>query len=277
MATGISIHIGLNRVDPSHYKDKDGKGWDGKLKGCENDAHAMEAIARERKFTTSLLLNEQATAEAVTAAIAGAAGKLKSGDILLLTYSGHGGQIDDPTDEEKDHKDETWVLYNRQLIDDELYALWGGFERDVRIFMLSDSCHSGSVAREFLRGFADQPAANTPVPRALPPEVSEKTYRAHAALYRGVKAECPQGDRVDIGASVILISGCKDDQVSLDGPQNGVFTGAVLKTWSNGTFKGSIQTFHTNILDQISFVQSPEFFEVGISSPAFKQQQPFTI
>ncbi len=161
MATGISIHIGLNRVDPGHYQ-----GWDGKLKGCENDARAMEAIASKQKFATSLLLNEQATAEAVQAAIAGAAGQLKSGDILLLTYSGHGGQVPDPTEEEEDHLDETWVLYDRQLIDDELYALWGQFETDVRIFMLSDSCHSGSVAKAFRESplFAGQPAANMPVP-----------------------------------------------------------------------------------------------------------------
>ena len=32
MATGMSIHIGLNFVDPGHYG-----GWDGKLKGCENN------------------------------------------------------------------------------------------------------------------------------------------------------------------------------------------------------------------------------------------------
>lgn len=34
---GISLHIGLNRVDPAHYQ-----GWDGKLNGCENDAKSME-------------------------------------------------------------------------------------------------------------------------------------------------------------------------------------------------------------------------------------------
>ena len=62
----------------------------------ERRTRDLEAIARKQKFTTSLLLNEQATAEAVTAAIAGAASQLKSGDILLLTYSGHGGQVPDP-------------------------------------------------------------------------------------------------------------------------------------------------------------------------------------
>ena len=144
MATGISIHIGLNRVDPGHYQ-----GWDGKLKGCENDACAMEAIASKQKFATSLLLNEQATAQAVKDAIAGAVNQLKSGDILLLTYSGHGGQVPDLNGDEEDHLDETWVLYDHELIDDELYALWGQFETDVRILLLTDSCHSGRWQRSF--------------------------------------------------------------------------------------------------------------------------------
>ena len=213
------------------------------------------------------------------AAIAGAAGQLKSGDILLLTYSGHGGQVPDPTEEEEDHLDETWVLYDRQLIDDELYALWGRFETDVRIFMLSDSCHSGSVAKAFRESamFAGQPAANMPVPRAMPTEVGDRTYAANQALYDRIEAENPQGDRVGIGASVILISGCEDNQVSLDGPKNGLFTGTLLKTWNNGKFKGNIQKFHKSILNKIEFFQSPNYFMVGRSNPAFERQRPFTI
>jgi len=31
MARGVSLHIGLNEVDPNHYKDGDGKPWKGEL------------------------------------------------------------------------------------------------------------------------------------------------------------------------------------------------------------------------------------------------------
>ena len=86
MTKGMSLHIGLNQVDPNHYQ-----GWDGKLKGCEKDARDMAAIARKQKFAANMLLNEQATADAVKVAISIAAGQLKSGDIFLLTDSGHGG------------------------------------------------------------------------------------------------------------------------------------------------------------------------------------------
>ena len=37
-----------------------------------------------------------------------------------MTYSGHGGQIEDVSGEEEDKKDETWCLYDGELIDDEV-------------------------------------------------------------------------------------------------------------------------------------------------------------
>lgn len=275
MAKGISLHIGLNRVDPNHYQ-----GWEGPLKGCEKDARDMAAIARKQKFAAQLLLTEAATADAVKLAISIAAGQLKSGDIFLLTYSGHGGQVPDRNgDETEDELDETWVLYDRELVDDELYALWGRFETGVRVFMLSDSCHSGSVAREFLRGpvAAALPAANQPRPRAMPEEASERTYQANRALYDQIQAEFPQGERVGIGASVVLISGCQDNQVSLDGDKNGLFTSALLKVWNKGKFEGGLRKFHKQIQARIDFFQSPNYVTVGPVSSTFERQKPFTI
>jgi len=275
MTKGMSLHIGLNRVDPNHYQ-----GWDGQLKGCEQDAKDMAAIARKQKFAASMLLNEQATADAVKVAISTAAGKLKSGDTFLLTYSGHGGQVPDTNgDETEDANDETWVLFDRELVDDELYALWGRFEAGVRVLMLSDSCHSGSVARGFLEDprAASVPAANAPRPRAMPEEVVIRTYEANQMFYDQIQTDNPQGERVGIGASIVLISGCQDNQVSQDGPKNGVFTGALLRVWNKGRFKGSIKKFHKSIQLLIDFVQSPDYFKVGYSNPAFERQQPFTI
>ena len=39
MATGISLHLGLNAVDPHDYE-----GWSGHLAACEYDAKDMQAI-----------------------------------------------------------------------------------------------------------------------------------------------------------------------------------------------------------------------------------------
>ena len=49
MPKGISIHIGLNSVDPAHYE-----GWDGALAACEADAKDMYALAKKQGFQASL-------------------------------------------------------------------------------------------------------------------------------------------------------------------------------------------------------------------------------
>ena len=146
MAKGISIHIGLNHVDPKHYQ-----GWDGALNACIADANDMRALAKKKGFAgNTLFVDGQATAAAVSSALLDASKKLVKGDLLFLTYSGHGGQVRDTNSDEKDNDrmDETWVLYDRQLVDDELYNIWSKFKAGVRILVLSDSCHSGTVTRD---------------------------------------------------------------------------------------------------------------------------------
>jgi len=51
MSKGLSLHLGLNRVDPDHYQ-----GWDGQLSGCVNDAQAMSSIALTQSFSAKTAL-----------------------------------------------------------------------------------------------------------------------------------------------------------------------------------------------------------------------------
>ncbi len=278
MAKGRSIHIGLNTVDPAHYN-----GWDGKLKACEFDAKDMQAIAEEKGFESSILLSKEATAEAVSEAIGKAAADLAGEDVLFLTYSGHGGQVPDANSDEEDANDETWVLYDRQLVDDELFGLWAKFQPGVRIFVLSDSCHSGSVTRDLFNALvpeiADRGMVDDASPRTkdLPPEVQEATFRANEDLYRGIQASNQDGDDVDLQATVILISGCQDNQLSLDGNRNGLFTQTLLGVWSNGGWKGSHRMFWKAIGAKMPPTQSPNFYRIGPRNRAFQRQTPLTI
>ncbi|MCX6032175.1 MAG: caspase family protein [Chloroflexi bacterium] len=275
MAKGLSIHIGLNHVDPHHYQGADGKPWDGALAACENDARDMQTLATSQGFVTQTLLTEQATAQNVIGAITQAAQELQSGDLLFISYSGHGGQVPDLNGDEEDQMDETWCLYDRQLIDDELYALWGRFAPGVRIFMLSDSCHSGSVTRD--PNFQMIMASSGARLRLLPVAVQAGTFRAHKSLYQEIQSTCKAGDRAAIGASVILISGCQDNQFSMDGDKNGLFTGTLLRVWKNGKFKSDLTLFWRRIVERMPLYQSPNLFKVGAANPQFESQRPFAI
>lgn len=141
-AKGHALAIGLNSVDPAHYG-----GWSGQLYGCEPDANDMCQIALDQGFKATTLLTKDATRQAVLDKLADLAAELKSGDLLVVSYSGHGGQVVDQNGDEADGLDETWCLYDGQLIDDEVYGAWMKFKEGVRILVFCDSCHSGTAIK----------------------------------------------------------------------------------------------------------------------------------
>lgn len=279
MAKGISLHVGLNRVDPAHYD-----GWDGPLGACEADATSMEAIARSVGYTTQVLLTPRATRKSVSTAIEDAAGRLAAGDIFLVSYAGHGGQVPDANGDEPDAADETWCLFDGELIDDELFHLWTRFAAGVRVLVFSDSCHSGTVTRA-ARGTLDTEAAaeelrafdiQTPAFRFLPPEIARRTYLANKAFYDQLGNSIPS-ETGKPAATVRLISGCQDDQTSADGPFNGLFTGTLLEVWNDGAFQGNYSSFHAEIRKRMPSSQKPNHKTIGPKAPAFDSQKPFAI
>lgn len=175
-AKAMSLHIGLNAVSPAAYG-----GWSGELGACEFDAKDVAAIAKSRGMKSTLLLTKKGTRANALAAMRKAAKQLGNGDLFFLTYSGHGGQAPDVTGEELDKKDETWRLFDGQLIDDELYFELGRFASGVRILVLSDSCHSGTVTR----AATPQPdgAWSTGRSKMMPLAVGIRAYRKHQTFY----------------------------------------------------------------------------------------------
>lgn len=269
MARGRSLHIGLNRIDPAHY------GSDGALAGCLNDARDMELLAKSQGYEPRIsLLDDNATVSAVKGAINEASAALEAGDLFLVTYAGHGGQVPDTNGDEAadvlggggDAKDETWCLFDRQLIDDELYALLGGFRQGVRIIVISDSCHSGTVTRDI-----------GTVGRFLGRETLDRLYKERSAEYDEVQSAYPARDRVTIAASVILVSGCMDNQTSADGNGNGRFTEKLKAEWADGAFRGPLKLLRTRIVQNMPSDQTPNYFMVGQPNRVFEKAQAFAI
>lgn len=281
---GLSLHIGLNMVDEKHY------GGEQQLFGCHNDANAMAAIAKESGYEVmDILLDGKAKVKAVTNGIRKAAKELKPGDIFLLTYAGHGASVVDSSGDEKDGRDETWCLFDRQLIDDELYALWPLFQEGVRVFVVSDSCHSGSVIRSTAYGLISVPAGNTvgSRPRTLPDQVRRDVNLRHRALYADIQKQLgtkaggaggfsPRSVTQPLACTVRLFSGCQDNQTSGDGDINGLFTSRLLQVLESG-FRGNYYTFHRDIRRRMPENQTPNHWSVGRKDVAYDAQQPFEI
>ena len=291
----LSLHIGLNAVSPAAYS-----GWSGELAACEFDANDMAAIAKSKGIKPTVLLTKHGTRAKMLGALRAAAKALQAGDFFLLSYSGHGGQVQDVSGDEPDKQDETWCLFDGQLIDDELYFELSKFRAGVRILVLSDSCHSGSVVRELPPQFDTVPHQR---PKLMPPAVAMRVYREHQAFYDQLQTEVAKAAGkapadpdtalanvavnvatsgrltalvTDFKPAVLLVSGCQDNQTSMDGDHNGAFTEQLLKVWNNGGFAGNYALFHARIKARMPPTQSPNLFALG-NAAAFLKQAPFTI
>jgi len=267
----------------------------------------MKAIATNLGYSSSQVLTEDdATKANVVSAICGAASTMASGDTLLLTYSGHGSQVDDVDSDESDAQDETWCLYDQMLIDDELRQMWSQFKAGTRIFMLSDSCHSGTVARMLvlkelakvepttrsflLRRKLPQTGAKAQIAQAVRAldEVPDPVFRLlpltardHVRKEHKGELDAAQylsgGARAVIQTTLIQISGCMDYQTSLDGSGNGLFTEKLKAVWNSGGFAGGYRKFHQEIVKLMPATQTPNYDVVGAANAGFEASKPFTI
>jgi hypothetical protein len=243
----------------------------------------MADIGKSKKFKVKTLLTRAATRAKVIGEISRAARTLKAGDIFMLSYSGHGGQLPDLNSDEPDAQDETWCLYDGELVDDELYAQLGKFSSGVRVLVFSDSCHSGTVVKlAYYQGTTTArgsgPSLQEVRYRFMPPDVALRTYRANRVFYDKILKNIRlKGVEKAAKASVLLISGCQDNQLSSDGDFNGLFTAQLLRVWKNGVFKGDYRKFHASIVRRMPPDQTPNYFRVGRTDSKFEAQRPFTV
>lgn len=306
MATGISIHVGVN--------DTEAAGVSAALLGCEQDATDMFNLARDRGFVgvnggePDLLLKNDATRDGVLTKILIAAEKLEAGDIFLFTFSGHGTRRGQEDGDEVDELDETLVMQDLFLVDNVLRKLvWPSFKAGVRVVMVSDSCHSGGVAMSLINdsesessnrgssvvtaaGGKDWSAAAVSQTRNVTSRpqrgsrirtISELENHTHFELrkefYDKVRSELPQGPQ-PIKANVLLLAACLEHETTKDGVPNGVFTRELLKVFnSNGskTYQQLIDGIGVNL--QTAGEPSHPVLRPISETPTFSDTEAFRI
>ncbi|HCF25566.1 MULTISPECIES: caspase family protein [unclassified Novosphingobium] len=286
--TAISLHLGLNHVSPSHY------GSDQPLLNPVNDAQAMHNLATGLGYQSSMLLDSDATVLGLSTALAQASDVLQPDDTFLLTYAGHGSQMFDQTGDEPDSLDETWCLYDRMILDDELFGLYARFRQGVRVVVVSDSCHSGTVARALSLDDikALDPEVAYPDPRDPLTEIglesplrfrslsnvfSRSTYLANKQQYDEAKVLSAAVSGMELQCSLLLLAACQDNQLASDGEGNGYFTSWLLHFWNEGAFAGS----YTDIFNQLNAAmprrQKPNLLPLGRDTDALQSRRAFII
>jgi hypothetical protein len=239
MKTAKSLHIALNKIDPGFYKR------DGALNACLNSATALADIATKEGYSKSIILHDsEATVMAFKTHMKQFAEELNPGDILLLTFSGHGGQLTDRNNDEPDGSDEAWCFYDNVIVDDDIYSLWSSFKEGVKIIVISDSCHSGSIIKSLL---------------------GKSTLRKERLNGCG---SFP---------SILLFSACQDHQEAFDGVQYSRFVKLLLNVWNNGKFTGNYIDLHKAVGKESEYCQQPNIFLLGPKSTEILYQKPFKI
>ena len=135
-------------------------GTKAELRGCINDVHNVQRFLMQRagyKAEDMVILTDDArdprsipTRQNITAAMHWLVSGARSGDALLVHYSGHGGQAPARDGDEADGMNETIcpVDYQRagMMEDDELHMiLVRPLPIGCRLTGLFDSCHSGTI------------------------------------------------------------------------------------------------------------------------------------
>lgn len=260
MPVGRSLHVGINEPSPAFPSG-------GRLRGAENDAAAMRDLASSRNFEAELIPPSLANYSTVITKLLGAAQASNPGDIFLFTFAGHGtGELDDGNDE-KDRQDEALVLTDTLLFDDDLrLKVWPAFKKGVRVLMIADSCHSGSVA-----ALTVESKPKAPVLR----EISAETRRKHLKEYRHFYRQLVTPVYAPIEANVLLLAACEDFDTTPDGYPHGDFTQALLNVLSTS----SPANYH-ELIERIAVEvgpQNPVLTPLEPVDQGFIGQRPFTI
>ena len=206
------------------------------LAGCVNDANDWASVLSQRGFTVTKLLNKKATGAGIRQAIKALIQGAQKGDSVIIQYSGHGSFVPDKDGDEPDGTDECLCPYDIStkgpITDDELFTLYSDRKPGVKLVIISDSCHSGTVAR-FAPITTPPTVKGKHAPqrkvRFLPPGtfVSKKKM-AELGVRRSIRRSTPPGRYAGL-----LMAGCQDTEYSYDayfqGRPNGAFTFVALR------------------------------------------------
>jgi len=269
MPRAVSIHIGVNQAS-DHVR----------LWHSEAGAWSMAGLASRAGYDSILVLRgPAATRAAVHEALAGAAGTLMRGDSLLVSFSGHGGQTADRDLDERHGPDESWCLYDGELVDDKLAGYWRLFEPGVRIVVVSESCYSGGMGRtgDALAAYAVQEVA----PRVMrgsgamrsPARGLDPVAASAAEAVASCIVEAPR-DAFKIRASVLMLTASTEQQPA----QDGLFTRLLLDEWADGAFRGSYCDLYREVRRRVmdeAHCQEPQILMLGAPDPSFPLEPAF--
>lgn len=206
----IALCMGVDAYpDPQH-----------RLAGCTNDARAWTAALQAQGFDVHLLLDAQVTREAMKRELIQLMKQSRSGDVIVVQFSGHGTYIPDSDGDERTKNDQAFCPVDfasgALLLDDDVRQLidqW--LPAGVNLTFFPDCCHSQSNTRVALAGAKA---------RLVRPTL--ELIRAHER-FRGGKGRGRSKDKPLMRH--VSFAACKDEELALELDGNGEFTRRALR------------------------------------------------
>ncbi len=253
------------------------------LGGCVNDATKLRAtlIAKYgfKAADTTLLTDAKATRDGIMGKIKAYEKLAGAGDLFVFHYSGHGSLFPDAESEEQD---ETKIIYYEEtmpdgsvetyyprdkydstlvpidaekatsgkpwknmILDDELYALFSAFtKKGARVIFISDSCFSGSIARNEKNKY---PERFVPLHKVFRAKSFDEVKITKPATTSRTTAP-PQ-----LGNLYLTLTAADANETALDGgsgegPRMGLFTSNLVKALNA---KGTTAMNYTQLMTKV--------------------------
>ena len=107
----LSVSAQTKRALVIGLGEQQNKAWN-KING-DKDVPFVQAMLKNAGFkSVTTLVNRQATKVGIVGAFKRMAASCKQGDVVYIHYSGHGQQMTDVHNDEKDGLDECWIPYD---------------------------------------------------------------------------------------------------------------------------------------------------------------------
>ena len=228
----LSVTAQTKRAIVIGLGEQQDKAWN-KING-DKDVPLVQAMLKNAGFkSVTTLVNREATKVGIVEAFKRLTASCKQGDVVYIHYSGHGQQMTDVHNDEKDGLDECWIPYDacrkasatyhgeRHLTDDELNVYLNAIRNKIgakgKLLVVIDACHSGDGTRgdddEVVRGVEDTLVVDSLNARGL-----YETFEAIKSLFMGDngKENVINSKAKPLAERWITISACRSDQVNFE-------------------------------------------------------------
>ena len=224
------------------------------LRGCVADARLWQQTLKQLGFETRIMLNEEAKWAKIIEALTDLVKNSRSGDVVVLQYSGHGTTVPDASGDDVGgnnvREDEALCPHDfatgKLVIDDDVARIFRGLPPGINLTCFFDCCHSGSITRFAIGNTPQNPLGGPDErPRFIQPDA--KLIAAHLKFREkqgGTRATSLRGPE---GMREVVFSACLDREVAWESNGQGDFTRLALPIlrqavngWTNEAFAQAV-------------------------------------